>query len=113
MTELDEARKKLKTVKARVVRINTARWFLEIISRQHINWHNRAKTSHVNAFMAGTFKSDAGGQDGTEGAIVWITGDGKFKLANLKNAKGCETGENVKDVLHTMMTEYADYLYFG
>jgi hypothetical protein len=107
LVEMEEARKKLKTANACVKRINTIRRFIDITSMEHALWHNRAKTYHVNAFMAGIFK-----HDGEEGALVWITGDGKLKLANLKNAKGCETGDNVKEVLHNMMLAYADSLYF-
>ena len=108
LVEMEEARKKLKTANACVKRINTIRHFIDITSMEHALWHNRAKTCHVNAFMAGMFK-----HDGEEGALVWITGDGKLKLANLKNAKGCETGDNVKEVLHNMMLAYADLLYFS
>lgn len=108
LVEVEEARKKLKTANARVKRINTIRRFIDNISMEHVLWRNRAKTDHVNAFMAGMFKNN-----GEEGALVWITGDGKLKLANLKNAKGCETGDNVKEVLHNMMLEYADSLFFS
>lgn len=107
LVEVEEARKKLKTANARVKRINTIRRFIDVVSMLGAGWRNRAKTDHVNALMAGMFKNN-----GEEGALVWITGDGKLKLANLKNAKGCETGDNVKEVLHNMMLEYADSLYF-
>lgn len=107
LVEMDEARKKLKMINARVKRINTIRRFIDNTAMDHSAWRNRAKTDYVNAFMAGMFKNN-----GEEGALVWITGDGKLKLANLKNAKGCETGDNVKEVLHNMMLEYADSLYF-